>query len=227
LFADGTSTVLVEREITGPEFSVEVVAGQVVGVTAKHLGPPPYFVEHGHDFPAPAPQPVTDALSAAALEAVRACGLADGAAHLEYRWADDRPWLIEINPRLAGGLIPRLVRHALGRDLVAEVVALAAGRAIEPAEHRLAHASIRFVVPPAGHVVKVSGVDDAGRMAGVVEAVCTVAPGQHIVPDNSFTDRRGHVIAVGPTAAVAVERVEAAHSQIRIAVVPDQVPAVR
>lgn len=227
LFADGASTVLVEREVTGPEFSVEVVAGQLVGVTAKHLGPPPYFVEHGHDFPAPASRPVTDALSAAALEALRACGLSDGTAHLEYRWADGRPWLIEINPRLAGGLIPRLVRHALGRDLVAEMVALAAGRRAEPADHRQAHASIRFVVPPAGHVVAVSGVDAAGRMPGVVEAVCAVEPGQHIVPDHSFTDRRGHVIAVGPTAAAAAEQAEAAHARIRIAVVPDQVPAVR
>ncbi|HEY1570247.1 MAG TPA: ATP-grasp domain-containing protein [Pseudonocardiaceae bacterium] len=227
LFADGVPMVLVEREITGPEFSVEVVAGQIVGVTAKHLGPSPYFVEHGHDFPAPVRPSVTGALSTAALDALRACGLPDGTAHLEYRWADDRPWLIEINPRLAGGLIPRLVRHALGRDLVTEVVALAAGTTTVPVGDQRAHASIRFVVPAAGRVTSVSGADDARRMPGVVEADCAVAPGQHIVPDNSFTDRRGHVMAVGPTAAATINRAEAAHACIRITVAPDPVPAVR
>ena len=46
------SAVLVERYLDGPEFSVETLDDQVVGVTGKHLGPEPYFVETGHDFPA-------------------------------------------------------------------------------------------------------------------------------------------------------------------------------
>lgn len=225
LFADGVPEVLVEREITGPEFSVEVLAGQVVGVTAKHLGPWPYFVEHGHDFPAPVPRSTTDALGAAALAALRACGLGEGTAHVEFRWAEDRPWLIEINPRLAGGLIPRLVRHALGRDLVAEVVASAAGLGVTPTTSTPAHASIRFLVPSAGVVTEVSGVDEARRVPGVLDVVCTAAPGQELVLDNSFTDRRGHVVAVGATAAEAISRVEAAHARIRIAVA--RVPATR
>jgi biotin carboxylase len=229
LLADGAAEVLVEREITGPEFSVEVLAGELVGVTAKHLGPKPHFVEHGHDFPAPVPRSTSAALGSAALAALEACDLPDGTAHVEFRWADGRPWLIEVNPRLAGGLIPRLVRHASGRDLVAEVVAHAAGLAppSPSAPAAPAHASIRFLVPPAGVVTSVSGVDDARRAPGVTEAVCTATPGERLTPDHSFTDRRGHVIAVGATAAQAIARAGSAHARIRIATAPIPVPATR
>jgi len=45
--------VLVEEYLDGPEFSVETIGTEVVGVTAKHLGAPPWFVEVGHDFHEP------------------------------------------------------------------------------------------------------------------------------------------------------------------------------
>ncbi|MGH9011754.1 MAG: ATP-grasp domain-containing protein, partial [Acidimicrobiia bacterium] len=44
--------VLVEEYVAGPEVSVETFGIKVVGITAKHLGPAPWFVECGHDFPA-------------------------------------------------------------------------------------------------------------------------------------------------------------------------------
>ncbi len=44
--------MLVEEYVPGPEFSVETFGVEVVGTTAKHLGPAPWFVEYGHDFPA-------------------------------------------------------------------------------------------------------------------------------------------------------------------------------
>ncbi len=47
--------VLVERYLTGPEFSVETFDRTVVAVTRKYLGPEPYFVETGHDVPAQVP----------------------------------------------------------------------------------------------------------------------------------------------------------------------------
>ena len=225
LFAGGTTEVLVEQEIVGPEFSVEVLAGEVVCVTAKHLGPPPFFVEHGHDVPASVD--FSDALAEAATTALAACGLGDGTAHVELRWAHGRAWLIEINPRLAGGLIPRLVRHALGRDLVTEMIAAAAGLPVDRQPGPAAHASIRFLVPETGTVTEVSGVDEARAMPGVVAVECTATPGQDLTITGSFTDRRGHVAAIGPTAATAAARADAAHARIRIAVAPAAVPASR
>jgi biotin carboxylase len=200
LLADGK--VLVEREISGPEYSAEVLDGDVVGLTAKHLGAHPYFVETGHDFPAPVAARVAERLTSAARDAVHALGLVTGPAHVELR-LDDRgnPYLIEVNPRLAGGLIPRLVRYATGRDLVGEVVAGLSGRPVRPASTIDRHASIRFLVPPRSGVVRdVTGLDLARAVPGVVEMSCAVTAGMRIRIENSFTDRKGYVIGVSDAA---------------------------
>ena len=208
--------ILVEREIRGPEYSVEVLDGMVVGVTAKHVGDAPYFVETGHDLPARTP--AVPALESVTLAALRAVGLTTGPAHVELRLDGDLPHVIEINPRLAGGLIPRLIQHATGRDLIDEVVAGAAGLPARTAERLDRYAAIRFLVPPEGLVTSVTGVEEAARLPHVVEAVCTAAPGDRLTVEHSFKDRRGHVIAVADRAEDAVAAAERAHARVGIAV---------
>jgi biotin carboxylase len=210
--------VLVEREISGPEYSAEVLDGEVVGITAKHLGARPHFVESGHDFPAPVPDGVALLLAGAARNALRAMGLPTGPAHVEIRLSGaGQPYLIEINPRLAGGLIPRLVRYATGRDLVDEVVAGLSGLPVRPARDGNRHASIRFIVPPRSGVAReVTGLRRARALPGVVEAECAVTAGTRIHLENSFKDRRGHVIGVADDAQTAGAVTERAAGQIVI-----------
>lgn len=212
------SLVLVEREIDGPEYSAEVLDGEVVGLTAKHLGARPYFVETGHDFPAPVTARVAERLTRVARDAVHALGLVTGPAHVELRLNDDGdPYIIEVNPRLAGGLIPRLVRYATGRDLVGEVVAGLSGRPVRPANTGNRHASIRFLVPPRSGVVRdVNGLDLARAVPGVVETSSTLTAGMPIRIENSFSDRKGYVIGVSGAADTAGEIADRAVARIVI-----------
>lgn len=83
--------ILVESYLTGREYSVEVVGHEAVVTVAKHVGPPPVFVETGHDLPAALPARRRDALTACAVAAVRALGLGWGAAHVELRLDGDTP----------------------------------------------------------------------------------------------------------------------------------------
>lgn len=212
--------VLVEEAIDGPEFSVEVLDGEPVGVTAKHLGAEPYFVEVGHDFPAPIPKPVAAALRSAALDALDAVGLTSGPAHVELRVPPGAaPHVIEINPRLAGGLIPRLVLLATGRDLIDEVVAAAAAQPVAAGSGGTGTASIRFLLPARGGVVdSVSGLAAAAATPGVLDVSCRLEPGDTTVIEHAFTDRRGHVLADGAAAA------EAAIAKVRIHYADERVP---
>ncbi|KOG91052.1 hypothetical protein ADK38_05305, partial [Streptomyces varsoviensis] len=98
--------LLVEAAVEGPEFSVETFDTDVVAVVGKHLGPEPHFVETGHDVPAAVPEDVRAALADTAVRALAALGLGWGAAHTELRWSASGPVVIEVNPRLAGGMIP-------------------------------------------------------------------------------------------------------------------------
>jgi biotin carboxylase len=218
LAGNNIGRVLVEREISGPEYSAEIIDGEVAGITAKHLGAKPYFVETGHDFPAPVAARVAERLASVARDAVRALGLVTGPAHVELRLDDmGDPYVIEVNPRLAGGLIPRLVRYAAGRDLVGEVVAGLSGRPVRPASAGGRHASIRFLVPPRSGVVReVTGLDLARALPGVVETNCAVTAGTPIRIAHSFADRKGYVIALSDDAETAGKIADRAIADIAI-----------
>lgn len=197
---------LVEEYLDGPEFSVETLGEQIVGITAKHLGPEPYFVEIGHDFPAELAPGTAAAIGAAAVGALRGLGLGWGPAHVELRLTAAGPRIVEVNPRLAGGMIPRLVEEALGIDLVAHVVATVAG--LDPVSRpaRTGSASLRFLLADrAGRLTAITGIEDALAVPGVVEVALTpgVEAGQHVVPRNSFKDRLAAVIAADPDGTVA------------------------
>jgi S-sulfo-L-cysteine synthase (3-phospho-L-serine-dependent) len=205
-------TVLVEEYLTGAEYSAELIDDQVVGVTRKLLGPEPYFVETGHDFPAPLPGPGKMALGQLAVAAVRALGLGWGGAHVELRYSSaGHPCVVEVNPRLAGGMIPRAVQEATGVDMIYHVVAAAAGRPepLRPQPGRAA--SIRFLVAEReGMLTGVDGIDEAREVPGVVEVGITAQAGQPVTPRHSFRDRLGYVIAAAADGGQAARSAEAA-----------------
>jgi biotin carboxylase len=196
--------VLVEAYADGPEYSVELLHGTPVGVTRKHLGPEPYFVETGHDFPAPLPAGDRERLERTATAALAALGLGWGASHVELRLTPAGPVLIEVNPRLAGGMIPQLISEALGTDMIAQLAAAAAGRPGPAGPGRSAAAAIRFLVASEpGRLAQVSGEVAARAVDGVVDVQVTCTPGAEIGPPRSFADRLGYVIAAAATPAAA------------------------
>ncbi|TDP94064.1 ATP-grasp domain-containing protein [Labedaea rhizosphaerae] len=210
--------VLVEEYLDGPEFSVETLGTQVVGVTAKHLGPAPWFVEVGHDFP------VDEPVGPTAVAALRALGLGWGAAHVEVRVTASGPRIIEVNPRLAGGMIPRVIEAATGIDVIAHVVAIAAGLPRPAAPARAGHASIRFLVAERSGVLdEVAGLDEARAADHVVEVELTKPVGTEITLRHSFTDRLGYAIAATDetgSGSVAARAAEEAVRTVRAHVAP-------
>ncbi|MFE2013025.1 ATP-grasp domain-containing protein [Streptomyces sp. NPDC059491] len=207
--------VLVEQYLTGREFSVEVFGEDAVVTVAKHVGAPPVFVETGHDVPALLPAAQAAALVDSAVHAVKALGLGWGAAHVELRLDGDVARVIEVNPRLAGGMIPELVRRARGIDLVGAQVRAALGRDVDlahPAADAAGAASIRFLTARAESVLAdVTAAETAARaVPGVVDTALYRPAGTRVEPAEDFRGRVGHVIAAGETPDRTAEAAEAA-----------------
>jgi len=216
------TTVLVEGYLDGPEFSVETFDDRVVGVTAKHLGPAPYFVETGHDFPASLTASDEAAIGDVAVHALRVLGLGWGAAHTEVRLTSAGPRIVEINPRLAGGMIPQVVAEATGVDLIFCVVARAAQRAMAPQATRHRAASIRFVLADrSGMLTAIHGVEQAQRCPGVVGVGVVGAVGEHLEIRRSFRDRIAYVITVADDGESAATAADAGARMIAAEIVPD------
>jgi len=215
---------LVEQMLDGPEFSVETFSLDpfrtvVIGVTAKHLSPAPYFTELGHDFPANLPGAEEAAIVACALEALRAVGFDSGPAHTEIRLTNRGPVVIEINPRLAGGMIPELIRYARGIDLTSTWLDFALGCEVDLAPSRSEVAGIRFLTAPKdGRLVAVEGLADASVIDGTRVVRFDGKLGQTVRRPTSGLDRLGFVIASGPDAGQVERSLTAATQRIQIQV---------
>jgi S-sulfo-L-cysteine synthase (3-phospho-L-serine-dependent) len=209
------------RYVPGPEYSVEVFSGSVVGITRKHLSAEPAFVELGHDFPASLPPEAERAVTGCAIRAVDALGLDRGPAHVELRLGAGGPALMEVNGRLAGGFIPSLVREALAVDLVEATVRLACGGDAPLTPRRRRAASIRFVsVADRGRFGGFSGLDGVAARAGIIEVQTYQEPGALVEPHGDFRDRLGHVLAVGDDVEESARRADAARAQLQAVVWP-------
>lgn len=213
--------VLVEELVIGPEFSVEMFSGKVVGITEKHLGALPNFVEIGHDYPAELSDSDANALSDAACKSVHALGLGFGATHVELRQSTKGPVIIEVNPRLAGGCIPKLVHLATGVDMVAATLRIAVGLTPQLYSTRQEYASIRFLLPDSdGAVSSAHGWEAVKALPGVAEASLYLPVGGTVAHHGDFRDRIGHVIGIGATSAMARSTAEQARSGIHLTVSP-------
>jgi cysteine synthase A len=215
-------TVLVEQYLSGPELSVEMfsVAGHTtcVGVTAKSVTPgEPHFVEYQHIFPADlAPQARHDMVDTVA-RALEATGFAYGASHVEVKQTANGCAIIEINARLAGGMIPELVRLATGVDLLEQQLRAFAGLPVLLDPVRARYAGVRFLLAPrSGRLVAIDGVATALAMPQVESVTITASVGATVARARDAYDRLGYVIATGESADDVRATLAAAGGQIRL-----------
>jgi cysteine synthase/biotin carboxylase len=200
--------VLIEEYAAGPELSVEMSGERCLGVTAKTVGPLPWFVELRHVFPAPLPASVTGPVVETVRQALRAVGWRLGATHTEVRLTADGPAVIEINPRPAGGMIPELIRRATGTDVVADQLRAAAGLPLAP--------------PPAGPVRSAGIQFLVADREGVLDSIsgpgvtATAVAGQPVRPPRNAYDRLGHVIVEADTADEVVAALDEALAQAEV-----------
>lgn len=150
--------VLVQEFVDGPEYSVEGWASgghpHVVAVTEKITSGPPLFEELGHVQPARLTANDESAVRAYAEAAARAFGLVHCAFHLELRLAARGPVIMEINCRIAGDMIGRLMELRTGMNVGDTLMRLATGREAAPPPRSVGAAGVRMAVVGAGGVVR-------------------------------------------------------------------------
>lgn len=213
---------LIQSYIDGREFSVEAVGNgtaiDIVGITQKHLTAPPHFLEIGHDFPAVLNQEEQERIKRTVIAALNAVGLVFGPSHTEIRLAGNEAVIIEINPRLAGGMIPALIDRALGCDLLGHILSIAHGRPKRLTGSQDGAASIRFVVgQTAGRVTALHA--NAPQKAGI-DMQLTKPVGSEIPAEGDFRDRVGFVIAAGADVATSARLADEALAAITFTVAP-------
>lgn len=135
-----SNRVLLEEYVHGTEYSAELIhtgdAWQLMGYSDKVLGTGPnQTVETSVSFPADIPGDQAET-TRAIIGWLTALGLDTPAAHVEFKVSDSGAVVpIEINPRIAGGNVSRLIAAVSGFDPMDHVLLTAAGRTAPGTSH--------------------------------------------------------------------------------------------
>lgn len=215
--------ILIQQYVEGREYSAEIIAYDgtlhCLGILAKHKGPAPCFVEVGHDFPAPLPEPSLRELASFASGAVSALGLEFGPAHVEFVITESGPVIIEVNPRLAGGMIPVMLTHALGTSILDMVIKLYAGEEFTPPRASARAGAIRFQLVHKSGKLKRLGFS-RNPDPTVPEAGLLKSEGAEVKINGDFRDRVAYAIGVADELNAAVASADRMIDSIVIEIEP-------
>ncbi|MDT9687037.1 ATP-grasp domain-containing protein [Streptomyces sp. P9(2023)] len=208
--------LLVERAVSGPEFSWEALVrgGKVwfANLTRKETTGPPYFVETAHRTAAEVDGPTRDIVDALGRSVLDAMGMDTGIVHLEFRLTPDGPAVMEVAVRTPGDRLMDLLGLAYGTDWYEMVVRMALGRELPPPpQGPLRHTASYLPTAHPGTVTAVHGLAEVLAHPRVVEAEVEVAEGATIAPVRSSAGRVGHVVLAAPRR----DELEAALAEVR------------
>lgn len=193
-----SGALLVERLHEGPVWGCDVLRADgrhlLLGVNEKIMATPPAFAIMGGCFTANCGQ--FAALDEWLRRVLDAVGFDNGAAHVELVMTADGPHLVEINPRLVGARISRVLDAALGRPVYADVIALALDGALPERSGTAQHAATRWVVAPEQGVLKAIAWPAIANNPAV-RLHTNANPGDPVRPALDNADRLAMVLTVG------------------------------
>lgn len=211
---DPTRTFLVEGQLSGAEYSAEVLVRPDGGV--EHVALLDKFLI-GDDFfergfcwpPLDLPAAGRDRVLSTVDDAIRALGLRSTPAHVEV--LDDPvlgPTVVEVNAGRAGGqLIGMMTSLGTGTDLRAEHLCLALGR---PAPPRAAPklppplATMTIFGDRPGRLVRIDGLDALAEHPDVLLVVPVIQAGEVLTTDHETFPL--NVLVAGPTTRDELEQ---------------------
>lgn len=219
------SYILVEELIEGPQYIVEVIVTNgiplIVAIIRQEITQDYTFIVTAYDVVVAMEEIVYRDLWKAVMSIVHDVGLYNGSCHFELRLSSNGWKLIELNPRICGGCMNRMIEESLGINLVMETIQLYLGE--EPDLIRKKQQSVHttyITSHTTGYLVGIEGVECALSSPGVVDVQVKPSIGATIVPPLSMGHRYGYVMAVGESLEKARARAEDAVRLIKFYIEP-------
>jgi len=237
-------SILAEEFLDGPQYLVEVIVYQqklhIIAVFEQEIIHHTRFIVTGYNLIIDPPLDFYRDLREAVEAIVETHGMESGACHLEMRhvWkkkalliaAEDndsghlqkKTWkLVEINPRISGGGMNRLIEIGLGINLVEETLKLALGQEPNLLPRHKQYVFAQYVtLSETGILEKITGRKKASDCPGVQEVFLKPRKGTLLIPPLSMGHRYAYVIATGDSEESARINAKFAASQIKFWLAP-------
>ena len=202
--------ILVEEYLEGPQYLIEVVVYHsnitIAAIVEQEVTKGERFIITGYSICPRMSLEQLAGLKETVFSIIEDFQLRNGACHLEMKLTDNGWKLIEINPRMAGGAMNRMIEEAFGYNLAEQTIKLYAG--LDPnftKVHENAVYTHYLIVGSIGKLLKVSGCDAAKHQDGVIEVYTKGERGQIVTPPRSMGQRYGYVLAAAATKDLAKE----------------------
>ncbi|MBM7651246.1 ATP-grasp domain-containing protein [Neobacillus cucumis] len=212
--------ILLEEYLDGPQYLIEVLVHNgtitIVAVIEQQITFTQRFIVTGYCLLPYINERLYYSLLETVGSIIRAFQMKNGACHFEMRIVDGMWKLIEMNPRIAGGAMNRIIEVGLGINLVEETIQLMLGQEpnLTSKHHKYVYAHY-LTVDSRGKLIKVTGKENSTHYPGVEEVFIKPRQGQIVRPPLSMGDRCGYILASSDYKEEAIRRAMDAASEIR------------
>lgn len=219
------ATPLIEEFITGPLVSVEVMIFKrettILGITDRQLGKPPYFVEKSYTFPISLGDRLNNEIYRETNKIIDSLDIEYGVLHIEFIINNNEPYLIEVNPRLGGSNLGRMITETIQHDVYSEIINLHLGIPPKKYDHYCATSTYSIYPEKSGRIDSIEGLSLAENYPGVIDLKTHILPGEYLKSPYDFKGQVATVWAKGDTSDLARNYAEYARNQISVRFVKD------
>lgn len=217
--------LLAEEFIEGTQYVVEVVVVEtlplIVAIIQQEITKDYTFIVTAYDVVLKMDEGDYRSLWKTVTAIIQDIGLHHGACHLEMRLSSVGWKLIELNPRISGGAMNRMIEEAFGINLVQETIKLYLGEEPDLIRRKQQPVHTTYITfNTTGYLLDIDGIEEAALCPGVVDVQVKPSIGATMLPPLSMGHRYGYVMAVGESSEGARERAEHAARLIKFYIEP-------
>jgi len=216
--------LLVERYISGQLIGCDTLSQNgkhlMLGINEKLMYAPPSSAIKGSCFPSYRYD--INKIQDYVFSILDALDFNDGVTHTEIILCQDGPLLVEVNPRLVGAKIPRLLNLALGRSIHADVIDLHLGKPLSELSYRSGYgfAVSRWIITEvSGNLAEV--IIPPTTNPGIRHVEVLKKQGDAVSYPYQNSDRIGYVMTLGDTREQAERLADEYISQVRVKIIPE------
>jgi biotin carboxylase len=197
-----SETIIIEEYVDGEQYLVEVLVTnwkvEIGAIIKQEITKGKRFIVTGYGILADVPTHIEESLLDVIETIISSLEFKNGAFHLELRLTDDGWKLIEINPRISGGAMNKMIQAAFGYSLVKETLMMLLGESPSLEKRTNYYVYTQYVIlENRGILEKVTGKGRARATPGVVEVYVKPKSGTYLTPPLSMGHRYAYVIAKG------------------------------
>ncbi|WP_342511544.1 ATP-grasp domain-containing protein [Sporosarcina sp. FSL K6-1522] len=218
-------TIVLDEYVDGPQYLVEVLVHNgemtIIAIIKQEITKNIKFIVTGYAVEPHLEGELYTKLVRAVESILKNLQVTNATCHLECRYVNENWKLIEMNPRIAGGAMNRMIEEAFGINLVEETLKLYLG--FEPTLIKRFEKNMYthyITIKSCGYLLKVIGQQQATAHPGVKEVYIKPHKGAIMMPPLSMGHRYGYVIASGDTPEEAKKNAENAASHIKFYLEP-------